>query len=183
MVGIVSVHDRSRVAGGRIREVLLRSGGEPVGIDIPHLRHPALDVLGLRIVLLGLGVGVVDAEPVVGTHRGGPLPVAGVHGGIVVGERPRKMLCAPAPVHEQVFREKAGDDHSHPVVHVAGFAELAHAGIDEGHARGPRVPPVELAPLVAPRDVPADRAQRGGQLLGAVEEEMCIEVPPVELAD
>ena len=48
------------------------------------------------------------------------------------------------PVIAQVLAQETGDDHAHAVVHPARVPELAHAGIDDGHAGASLLPGRQL---------------------------------------
>ena len=76
---------------------------------------------------------------------------------------------------------KLAVDHAHPVVHVPGVPELAHAGVHEGDAGLPALPRLEVGRLI-----PLERVELGPVVLrgevGVVEQDVPVELAPSKLA-
>ncbi|MNR46614.1 hypothetical protein D3C85_1656080 [compost metagenome] len=61
-----------------------------------------------------------------------------------------EKALAFAPVDQQVFTQKHGDDHAQTVVHPAGFQQLAQGGIDDWKAGARLLPGSQVRRGIAP---------------------------------
>jgi len=91
------------------------------------------------------------------------------------------VIGPEAPVKVEVFREKRSRDQARAIVHEPLFEQLAHARVDEGIAREPLLPGLDVRPGVAPpiaawTEVLARHLRSRG-------EELMSEVPPTQLTD
>ncbi len=64
-----------------------------------------------------------------------------------------KVFFAPAPVNNQVFGEKASDDHPAAVVHPANGIELTHGSIDNRVAGSAFAPGLKMVFVIVPGKV------------------------------
>ena len=113
--------------------------------DLLQFGNPPSDVraVGVEPFLLEPRVEYAEVRLRVAPGGGGPLPVAVVHRGVKVGQVPRKVRFAFAPVDVEVFGEERRRHHAHAVMHVAGGEEFAHARVDNGEAGLSLAPRVE----------------------------------------
>jgi len=128
------------------------------GIDVllgSVFRHPFFDVFFVLVKLFELAGRVKDPEVrcCVRPAAGGPLPAAVVAGQFVIEQLLGEVGLSPSPVDQQVFGQETGCDHAHPVVHVTGLVQFAHAGIHQGITRFAFTPAPELFFVVFPFDV------------------------------
>ncbi|KAI3486496.1 hypothetical protein L1887_49897 [Cichorium endivia] len=106
-----------------------------VGMQIAQRGDPHLDIVAVRVVVLGLldGVELARGARVV-ADAGDVLPVAVVGGGVVVDEVRLEELGADAPVVAEILGEEAGDVLTAAVGHEARLAQLEDVGVDKGDA-------------------------------------------------
>ena len=124
-------------------------------LDVRQLRDPFADVVAVRVVFLALEQRVEDAEIGLRVDAGGgaEAPAAVVGGEVAVDEARHEIALAQPPVEKEVFGQEGGRRHACAVVHVTRVVHLAHGRVDEGVARAPGTPGVEMRRRVLPRDV------------------------------
>ena len=98
-----------------------------------QFRHIAADEAAIWIKTLGLCDRIENPKPglCIAARRSGPLPTTVVGRQVKVIEVLCKVCFSHAPVHPQVFGEKAGYHHAQAVVHVTRLVQLAHGRVHQ----------------------------------------------------
>ena len=142
-------------------EFFLPRGVDGICGQVRQLGHPLADVIPVWVEFLALQNRVEDAEVRcgVGAGSGCPLPAAVVGGRVAVEQVVHEPAFAPLPVDQQILDQEGGHDHARPIVHPAGFAQLAHGGIHDRHAGATIFPGLKIVRIVAPGDVLQGRVE------------------------
>ncbi len=151
-------------------------GGAPFG-------HPTLDIQTFAVEFLHLAFGVEHPEigGSIATTARCPLPPTDVGSQFVIQELLREIALTPAPIDQQVFAQKAGHHHAHPVVHESSGIEFTHSRIDQRVSGASCAPCFKSFFVMPPGDAVVFGPECIAGTVGEVVENGLVEFPPNEL--